>query len=60
MSVKAIPEGYGTVTPYLVVKDSDELINFLKRHLTRPSGTGRKTKTEKQCMVRCKSEIPLS
>ena len=29
MSVKAIPDGYGTVTPYLVAKDADRLIDFL-------------------------------
>ena len=28
---KAIPEGYGTVTPYLVVKDAGKAIEFYKR-----------------------------
>jgi PhnB protein len=30
MSVKPIPEGYHTVTPYLIVKGVDRLIDFLK------------------------------
>ena len=30
MTVKPIPEGYHTVTPYLVVEDADKLIAFLK------------------------------
>ena len=30
MSVKAIPEGYHTITPYLIVSDADHLITFLK------------------------------
>jgi PhnB protein len=28
---KAIPEGYGTVTPYLVLKDTGKAIDFYKR-----------------------------
>ena len=28
--VKAIPEGYNTITPYLMVKDSKRLIKFLQ------------------------------
>lgn len=28
--VKAIPEGYHTITPYLVADDADKLIEFLK------------------------------
>jgi PhnB protein len=31
MSVKPIPEGFHTVTPYLVVKGVDKLIDFVKR-----------------------------
>ncbi len=31
MAVKPIPDGYRTLTPYLVVKDVDELIDFLIR-----------------------------
>lgn len=31
MAVKPIPEGYHTVTPYLVVPDAAGLIDFLKR-----------------------------
>lgn len=31
MSVKAIPEGHHTVTPYLVVDDAARLIDFLKQ-----------------------------
>ena len=30
MAVKAIPEGYHTVTPYLIVKGAAQLIDFLK------------------------------
>ncbi len=30
MAVKAIPEGYHTVTPYLIVEKADEVIKFLK------------------------------
>lgn len=30
MPVKAIPEGYRTVTPYLIVNDADRLLQFLK------------------------------
>jgi PhnB protein len=30
MAVKPIPEGYHTVTPYLIVKDVDRLLQFLK------------------------------
>lgn len=30
MSVKPIPEGYHSITPYLIVKDADKLIDFLK------------------------------
>jgi PhnB protein len=29
--VKFIPEGYRTVTPYLIVRDAGSLINFLKQ-----------------------------
>ena len=28
--VKPIPEGYRTVTPYLIVKDADKLLTFVK------------------------------
>ncbi len=31
MAVKPIPDGYGTVTPGLNVKDCDKLIDFLKK-----------------------------
>lgn len=31
MAVKPIPEGYHTVTPYLVVKNAARLIDFLKQ-----------------------------
>jgi uncharacterized glyoxalase superfamily protein PhnB len=31
MAVKAIPEGYHTVTPYLVVSGADRVIEFLKQ-----------------------------
>ena len=30
-NVKPIPEGYRTITPYLVVKGADKLIDFLKK-----------------------------
>ena len=30
MAVKAIPDGYHTVTPYLIVKGAAQLIDFLK------------------------------
>jgi PhnB protein len=47
MPVKAIPEGYHTATPYLVVKSADKTIEFLKKAfgaeptfepMTRPDG----------------------
>lgn len=31
MAVKAIPEGYHSVTPYLMVADAAKLIDFLKQ-----------------------------
>ena len=31
MSVKPVPEGFHTVTPYLTVDDPDDLINFLQQ-----------------------------
>ena len=31
MAVKPIPEGYSAVTPYLIVKDVDRLLTFLKQ-----------------------------
>lgn len=31
MAVKPIPEGYHTVTPYLIVKDADRLLQFVKK-----------------------------
>jgi PhnB protein len=30
MAVKAIPEGYHTVTPYLIVEGADELLDFVR------------------------------
>lgn len=30
MAVKPIPDGYTAVTPYLIVKDADKLLQFLK------------------------------
>lgn len=46
MSVKPIPDGYNTVTPYLVVEGASKLIDFLKQafmateiyRMTRPDG----------------------
>jgi PhnB protein len=31
VAVKPIPEGYHTVTPYLIVKDADALLQFVKK-----------------------------
>jgi uncharacterized glyoxalase superfamily protein PhnB len=31
MAVKPVPEGYHTVTPYLVVKGADKVVEFLKK-----------------------------
>lgn len=31
MTVKPIPDGYHTITPYLVIKGADQLIEFLKK-----------------------------
>ncbi|MPZ56350.1 MAG: VOC family protein [Rhizobiales bacterium] len=31
MAVKAIPEGYHTVTPYLIVRGADKTVDFLKK-----------------------------
>ncbi len=47
MTVKRIPEGYRTVTPYLVVRGAAQLIDFLERafdaqqteRMTNPDGT---------------------
>jgi uncharacterized glyoxalase superfamily protein PhnB len=30
MATKPVPEGYRTVTPYLIVKDADKLLQFVK------------------------------
>ena len=46
MTVKPIPDGYHSVTPYLVVQGADKLIDFLKEafegteveRMTRPDG----------------------
>jgi PhnB protein len=40
MAVKPIPEGYRTVTPYLIVEDADKLLTFVK------SAFGAKVKEE--------------
>ncbi|MEI9917513.1 MAG: VOC family protein [Bacteroidota bacterium] len=32
-NVKAVPDGFGTVTPYLVVDGADELIQFIEKGL---------------------------
>ncbi len=47
MAVKPIPDGYHSITPYLVVQGASKLIDFLKQafaaqeseRLTRPDGT---------------------
>jgi uncharacterized glyoxalase superfamily protein PhnB len=47
MTIKPIPEGYHTITPYLVVEGAAQLIDFLKQafdgeeiqRMTRPDGT---------------------
>jgi len=31
MAVQSIPEGYHTVTPYLIVQEADQLINFVNQ-----------------------------
>jgi uncharacterized glyoxalase superfamily protein PhnB len=31
MAVKAIPEGYHTITPYLIVEDADKLVEFIEK-----------------------------
>jgi PhnB protein len=31
MAVKPIPEGYHSVTPYLIVKDADKLLQFVQK-----------------------------
>jgi PhnB protein len=45
MPVKAVPDGYHTVTPYLIVKDAPSVIEFYKRafgatELMRMTGPG--------------------
>ena len=30
MSVKSIPDGYHTITPYLIVEDADKLVEFVE------------------------------
>ena len=38
MPAKPIPEGYHTITPYLVVRDAQDTIDFLRKGvLVRPS-----------------------
>ena len=47
MTVKPIPQGYHTITPYLVVQRAAQLIDFLKQafeaeeilHMAQPDGT---------------------
>jgi PhnB protein len=47
MAVKPVPEGYGTATPYLIVKDADALLRFVQEafnarineEFRRPDGT---------------------
>src|SRR5690242_17685714 len=48
MAIKPIPDGYHTITPYLVVQGVARLLTFLKEafgaetvgcHVTRPDGT---------------------
>jgi PhnB protein len=31
MSVKPIPDGYHTITPYLIVEDADQLVEFIEK-----------------------------
>ncbi len=31
MAVKPIPEGYHTITPYLIVEDADKLVEFIEK-----------------------------
>ena len=31
MSVKSIPDGYHTITPYLIVEDADKLVEFVEK-----------------------------
>jgi uncharacterized glyoxalase superfamily protein PhnB len=31
MTVNAVPEGYHTITPYLIVQDANALVDFIKR-----------------------------
>jgi PhnB protein len=31
MAVKPIPDGYGTITPYLIVKGASKLVDFMKQ-----------------------------
>jgi uncharacterized glyoxalase superfamily protein PhnB len=33
MAVKPIPDGYHTVTPYVMTKDADQVLDFMKRAL---------------------------
>jgi len=33
MPVKPIPEGYHTITPYIIAKDAGGLMNFLEKAL---------------------------
>jgi len=47
MTVKSIPEGYHTITPFLTVQGADQLIDFMKQifaameieRMTNPDGT---------------------
>ena len=44
MTIKPIPEGFHTVTPYLIVQEADNLIEFVKQafgttELTRSKGS---------------------
>ena len=51
MSVKPIPEGYHTLTPFLTVRDAMSAIEFYKTSVRRArTGRRERLRTAKSCM----------
>ena len=52
--VNSIPEGFHTVTPYLIVQEADQLIDFVKQafgaaELMRTTGEGKRCRRRSTC-----------
>ncbi len=48
--VGAIPEGYHTVTPYLVVRGAERAIEFYKKALARKNAAAWRVQADCLCM----------